>query len=111
MNNQERQMLTNAAKAAGLKLDQYYEGHQGDFANGLILNTFPHGNCVWNPYEDDAQCLQLARQLGINIDYSDQTAWKRVANGDLAQEYWGGEWWTTDREAVVAVAALMGEKL
>jgi hypothetical protein len=105
MNKLELELLTYAAKAAGLALDRYYEGRQGEFADGLICKGCP----TWNPLKDDAQCLQLARKLGINLDYtSDKCAWKRVRD-EMYQEYFDQDGWhATDREAVVTVAARMG---
>lgn len=117
MNEQQRQLLTNAAKAAGLKLDHYYNDKLVEALRGLVVHRgqLPGDATLWNPYEDDAQCLQLARHLGITIDYEDKCAFKRMKRGEpVFDEYFDQPFeghWKTDREAVVAVAALMGEKL
>jgi hypothetical protein len=106
MNEQLKAMLTSTAKAAGYKFD----------------STNPSEICIpykgynnwyeWNPAEDDAQCLQLARLLGITLCYTDNCAYKRLPDGTLFQEFWSQEvfdaCWHNDREAVLAVAAQIG---
>lgn len=111
MNKEHIKMVESAVKAAGIAV----EGWTIDRTKGMRLVDDPH-NFVeyWNPLEDDAQCLQLARKLGITIDYVDNCAYKRAHNVML-QEYFDQQgcegWWKTDREAVVAVASQLGEKL
>jgi hypothetical protein len=104
MTNNEKELLELAAKAAGI----YVEGFTLDSSKGMRLVDDDH-NFVnyWNPREDDAQCLQLARKLVINIDYENCCAWKRgVKFGErLTQKFWGEGHWEDDKAAVVAVAA------
>lgn len=104
MNTEHIKMLESTAKAVGIFEEIEWFGKTG---------CFVHGNVVWNPLEDDAQCLQLARALGISLDFSDCCAWVRLndTSATLYQEYWGGDCWRNDREATVAVAAALGENL
>jgi hypothetical protein len=109
MKTEHIKMLESAAKAAGYKFDSTHPfeiciPHKGGGDNWY----------EWNPLEDDAQCLQLARTLKINIDYStDKCAWVRT-HKEVIQEYFDQgceDWWKTDREAVVAVAAAIGKSM
>lgn len=94
MINIEQELLTHATKAV----------------NNSCWHEIAH-TTHWTPLTNDAQCLQLARQLGINIDYdTDKCAYKR-ANGQMYQEYFAQNcecWWPNDKWAVVAVAARLG---
>jgi hypothetical protein len=122
MNKEQQAMLILAAKAAGYSvqwIDKVDVGYTDDHIIPLAperqhfsFTEYPYK--TWNPYEDDAQCLQLARERTINIDYADKCAWKRLHSGEVIQEYFNQDcegWWKTDREAVVAVAAAMGRLL
>lgn len=110
MNSTQRELLILAAKAAGLSLE--WEGNPEDWQPMYYEGKTYH---AFEPHTDDAQCLQLARKLGISIDYSkDKCAWSSTPIG-VIQEYfdqYGCEGWhKSDREAVVSVAAQMGRML
>lgn len=104
MNEQYRLMLTNAAKAANIPVQGWTI--KPEMGMRLVDDDYNFVD-FWAPHLDDAQCLQLARKLGINIEYSQQCT---AVCGAI--EFWGDDLAIkTDREAVVAVAAQLGEKL
>lgn len=110
MTDDQKQQLILAAKASGVILCHWNDGKE-PYSSGEGFCT--PDNRLWNPYQNDAQCLQLMRALDISLDYDDCCAWYRYDDSSmtLLQEFWCGDCWKDDREAVVAVAALMGGKL
>lgn len=95
------EMLERAAKAAGH--DFNWRGLHG------VVPSIGRGKDQkwWNPLTDDGDRYRLARQLGISIDFSDCCAWKRLSDGGLIQEFWGGDC-GDEAHAVVRVAAEIG---
>ena len=86
----DRELLESAARAAGIKFEPKWYGVD------------------WNPLTDEGDCYRLEKQLGINIDFHDCGAWKRLPNGELIQEWWGGEC-GDEAHAIVRVAAEMAK--
>jgi hypothetical protein len=74
----DKEMMELAAKAAGVTIKYNYIGTQD-------------ARCPWNPLNEDGDRYRLIKTLKINIDFSDQCAWKRMPNGDLIQEFWHEE--------------------
>lgn len=110
----DRELLELAAKAAGIPIRCW----SGLYRTGLLAwrasfssspEAFVNGR-EWNPLTDDGDRYRLARQLGISIDFSDCCAWKRMQNGQLIQEFWGGEC-GDEAHAVVGVAAAIGRMM
>jgi hypothetical protein len=95
----DRELLERAAKA--VKLPEC--GWMGPAFMYVKDNTFTD----WNPLTDDGDRYRLARQLGINIDFGDSCAWKRLLSGRVIQEFWGGDC-GDEAHAVVRAAAEIG---
>ncbi len=92
----DRTLLEMAAKAADVR------GNYEPF--GIRRPAWPW---LWNPLSEDGagDTLRLAEKLGINIDFADQCAWKRLGDGSLIQEFWGGDYPPCYRHAIVRAAA------
>lgn len=120
----DRELLELAAKAAKLgngwlegwrftgtgDKEAFYIG-AGRSERGITLTK------KWNPLEDDGDRYRLIKSLKINIDCEDQCAWKRLANGELLQEFWHEQGDNADPEcgdeahAVLRVAAEIGRAM
>jgi hypothetical protein len=100
------ELLELAAKAAGI--DAPYEKEWGGMLVPVSIQAPDDGFEFWDPLTDDGDRLRLARDLGISIDFADCCAWKRMPNGDLLQEFWGGEC-GDEAHAVLRVAAEIGK--
>lgn len=98
----DHDLLLLAAKAVGLRISNRCTD------GGLMVcsdtRRAPH---KWNPRDDDGDRLRLARALGISIDFADCCAWKRMPNGELIQEFWGGDF-GDEAHAVLRAAAEIG---
>lgn len=103
----DRELLELAAKAAGIAvLRSCLEDPVRKYL--LLIEQTSDGRAIgWNPLTDDGDRLRLARQLDINIDFADCCAWKRLPDGSLYQEFWGGDC-TDEAHAIVSVAAEIG---
>jgi hypothetical protein len=107
----DRELLELAAKAAGYRTVGTIVNLDGDVV-GLTCKD-PGKNLprfCFSPLTDDGDRLRLARQLGINIDFSDCCAWKRLPGGGLIQEFWGGDC-GDEAHAVLSVAAQIGKAM
>lgn len=104
----DRELLELAAKAAGLVNPQYEQAVAGNW--NIYHGDLEDPRECWNPLTDDGDRYRLARQLGINIDFSDCCAWKRMPSGNLIQEFWGGDC-GDEAHAVLRVAAEIGKTM
>lgn len=100
--NTDRELLELAAKAAGYELDE-----DGDRLDERESGGAPKR---WNPLTDDGDRYRLARQLGLTIDFTDCTVWKRLSDHSLIQEYWGGDC-GDEGHAVLRAAAEIGRAM
>ena len=104
------EILKLAAKAAVLEVNfEDYTDPEDWFANGYDPDTGDVDKW-WNPLRDDGDRLRLARALGINIDFADCSAWKRLPGGALIQENWGEDW-GDEAHAIVRAAAEIGRAM
>lgn len=107
-------MLELAAKAARLRpyLAEPWQflPERGLFVHVEVNDAGDADGCWWNPLRDDGDRYLLAKTVGISIDFSDCCAWKRLPNGDLIQEFWGGEH-GDEPHAVVRAAAEVGKSM
>lgn len=89
----DKTLLELAAKAAGLTIDKspYNGGGHGntgfDMDGNAVLDW--HNGKTWNPLTDDGDLYRLARAVGIDISFSDKSAYKRLPDGKLIQTFWG----------------------
>jgi hypothetical protein len=103
----DRELLEAAARVAGIEIQGWF----GDDETGeWWVDIGPEDVIAWNALTDDGDRYRLAKRLGINIDFSDCCAWKRLPDGELIQEWWGGES-GDEAQAVVRAAAAIGEKM
>ncbi|WP_186214640.1 helix-turn-helix transcriptional regulator [Burkholderia gladioli] len=107
-------LLELAAKAAQLRP---YLAKPWQFLpeRGLLVHVEVNGagdadGYWWNPLRNDGDRYLLAKTVGINIDFSDCCAWKRLPDGHLIQEFWGGEH-GDEPHAVVRAAAEVGKSI
>lgn len=65
----DRELLEQAAKAAGIRITEYRSG-------GLPWTIEHEGGkrCMWQPLNDDGDALRLACKLGMAVDFSTATA-------------------------------------
>lgn len=114
MNNEYRELLELAAKAAKIKGEYVCNGCEG-------MSWIAHKDCMsnidyyWNPLTDDGDALRLAVKLGINVrPYGlDGCA---VAHGPTDSIYIVQENYTTNkyaatRLAIVRAAAEIGKEM
>lgn len=104
--NNDRELLELAAKAAGIKGEWCDCDDCGD---GGILTPNDNGT-LWNPLTDFVDRYLLAKQLGLAIDFSECTVWKRLSDHSLIQEYWGGDY-GDEAHAVLRAAAEIGRAM
>jgi hypothetical protein len=100
----DRKLLELAAQAADIKLEWFESSVKGGRAEAINIGV------VWTPLTDDGDRLRLARQLRISNDFADCYAWKRLTDGSLIQEFWGGDS-GDEAHAVLRVAAEIGNKM
>lgn len=106
-----KELLTLAAKAMGFRIHVWQMDENDDEVGATCSHpgkNLPKFN--WDPRTDDGDALRLAVKLEISIDFGDACAWKHY-KGELIQEYWGGDYPKCYRQAIVRVAAAIGEKL
>ena len=103
----DRELLENAAKAAGYTLREHYAGFP------LIAEEL---NAAWNPLTDDGDALRLAVTLGISVSYDrlDQGVEERrvfaVWGRGVELEHLGNDPFAATRRTIVRAAAEIGRK-
>lgn len=107
MNNQDRELLELAAKAA----DYSPEIHQGNvWINGDYHS--PKSTTPWRPHEDDEACARLEAKLEIDILwYPAVQIVQAMAQGCSAQESYGDDRQKARRLSSVRVAAEIGRRM
>ena len=108
----DKELLELAAKAAGFELEdgrqlnpKYYFVRPFDFQGSKV-----DGWVRWNPLIDDGDRYRLAQKLGLAIDFTECSVWKRLSDPSLIQEYWGGDC-GDEAHAVVRAAAEIGKAM
>ena len=113
----DRELLENAAKAAGIEL-----WHEDVFTNGLTHKVSDNGVLRWNPLTDDGDALRLAvrlllhaRQFPVLDDGMDEPlgmveVWRTDDDDPLHVEYFklGDDRLIITRRAIVRAAAEIG---
>lgn len=109
----DRQLLENAAKAAGLKRAEYWcAGGDNGFPFAECITHYIDGEpCVqaWNPLRDDGDALRLSVKLKIKL-LPENRSYARVESKNLrgVGEDWGDDPCAATRRAIVRVAAEIG---
>lgn len=107
----ERELLTLAAKACGIKLHQWVaKGCWSDDPSIEGFQTAPPDCDRWNPAHDDGDCARMEAALGISVEWSE--AWVISWHGGLQETVLfsthSGDKNAARRAASVAVAAEIG---
>lgn len=108
MNTTDRELLEQAAKAAGI-VESKGPMHSG---LGILIDkakpTAWSADCrVWNPLADDGDALRLAVKLYIEIRPSAMVA-TAAASGAWEEEPHNGDPYAATRRAIVRAAAEIG---
>lgn len=102
-NETDRELLELAAKAAG-----YVPATQDSGSPFVIFEEDDARD--WNPLNDVTDRYRLARHLGLCINFTECTVWKRLPDHSLVQEYWGGDC-GDEAHAIVRAAAEIGKAM
>jgi hypothetical protein len=102
----DRELLEQAAKAAGLEYTKPADGYDG--ALGLEVGPNPMRTQNWNPLTDDADALRLAVKLQLLVNVTEFSS--RATNGGLlnGEELHNGDPYAATRRAIVRAAAEIG---
>jgi hypothetical protein len=102
-NENDRELLRLAEKAAGLNFKPTYDGSTGWIANVL--------HKPWNPLLDDGDALRLAVKLGISIDPRETgvCAIARANEHVVIEQGCGALLIVATRRAIVRAAAEIGK--
>ena len=103
----DRELLELAAKAAGYNVLPHLNS-KNEWVNGRSEFYFVQQNKRWNPLTNDGDRYKLARHLGLSIDFTECTVWKRLSDHSLVQEYWGGDC-GDEAHAIVRAATEIGK--
>jgi hypothetical protein len=105
----DRELLELAAKAAGLTGEWGEDISEFcDFSDLFLVDEYP-----WDPLEDDADALQLAVKLGINVRHFPESAHPFVVAYGVPSEYgceelYGDDPLAATRRAIVRAAVELG---
>ena len=109
MSSSDKELLTLAAKAAGITFFKYVENvtdYDSDHYGGPAIQI-SHSAETWNPLTDDGDALRLAVKLGMRLNLPTQTYAYVGANDQL--EYCKNEdYYAATRRAIVRAAAQIG---
>lgn len=108
--NSDKELLELAAKAAGIEIkgwafDKPYTKCWSQSGNGYSSFDAEY----WNPITNTVDRYRLIAELKLGIDFTECTVWKRLLDGTLIQEFWGGEC-GDEAHAVLRVAAAIGKE-
>lgn len=108
----DRELLEQAAKAAGITVDGLASRHiaQGVGPDDLLIRNERGGHSVWNPLTDDGDALRLLNKLGLELRHV-----HGKAHAGAQDKFWCTEQWFPDgdqnaatRRAIVRAAAEIG---
>ena len=68
----DRQLLEDAAKAAGLTVHAYRQRERDECGHGHVGLWIVNGSTCWNPLQDDAAALRLAVKLRLCIEHKEK---------------------------------------
>jgi hypothetical protein len=111
----DQELLTLAAKAAGLKLDCSRANggpspNDGfDVSGNAVLDW--HKGTTWNPLTDDGDALRLAVKLRLMLDVTAEGAGAQALNVAWCPEPCGTDPYAATRRAIVRAAAAIGRAM
>ena len=104
----DREMLENAAKAAGIDTTRCLQYGDGAF-------DWPGKAGRWNPLTDDGDALRLAVKLGIVVEYRREVpacfAYHYALNLEVMQRNDQLDPYAATRRAIVRAAAELGRSM
>jgi hypothetical protein len=103
----DRELLEQAARAAGWKIDFLSYDHDG-LANVYAPDGKQH---AWNPLTNDGDALRLAIDLDIDIYGDDKYRGADAGDGHSATEPVSEDTYAANRRAIVRAAAELGRSL
>lgn len=101
----DRELLTLAAKAAGIELEGWYESADA-------FNAPYHG--WWNPLTDDGDAFRLAVKVGGELRLHTEENWSAfgvIYSDEGMFEYHNNDPYAATRRAIVRAAAEIGRKM
>jgi hypothetical protein len=106
----DRELLENAAKAAGYDFAWYCRGANNP--NGIPNVPFANGS-EWNPLTDDGDALRLAVKLAMELDtgYSDKFVQARTPGCEWFEAVIASSAESATRRAIVRAAAEIGKDM
>ena len=110
----DRELLENAAKAAGIEHEGWvedYDDGRGGTGPGLLTWSPTTGVYVWNPLTDDGDAQRLAVKLGLDVRnglYTDMVFVDCFGIDAVEIEY-GDDPYAATRRAIVRAAAEIGK--
>jgi len=109
MNNEERELLELAAKAAGIKIIYWNDGKEPySSGQGFILES----GKLWNPFTDGGDAFRLAVHLGLSIDFAEWVNTVCYGVDEFVQEEWKDKSsLDATRLAIVRAAAELGKAM
>ena len=109
----ERELLTLAAKACGLKHKSTDELSQWLLVEGVRTPLLAKHCWYWNPLTDDGDCARMEAQLSVCVEWSE--AWVISWHGNVQQTVLfsthNGDKNAARRAASVAVASEIGRSV
>jgi hypothetical protein len=102
--NNDKELLTLAAKAAGIELIHWNE-HERVF----FVGKYPVIE-EWDPLYNDGDALRLAVKLDMNVEVWNpfKEVWVVAEGYDVIEEPWGGDKLAATRRAIVRAASEIG---
>jgi len=107
----DKELLTLAAKAAGIEL-RIYDGMDVEPGTNLVVVDAKTG-FKWNPLTDDGDALRLAVKLKIDISFEgfDEDSVLAAHTTEWKQEAYGDDPYAATRRAIVRAAAAIGQEM
>ena len=100
----DRELLEDAAKAAGLNVDIHENWTPGELP---YFHLVDERGRLWNPLTDDGDALRLAVKLNLDVHFWPEhpEAWVEAMEQD---ELLGSDPYAATRRAIVRAAAAIG---
>ena len=103
----DKELLELAAKAAGVKLEKWYES-----ANAYLVVDVGAGTRIWwNPLTNDGDALRLAVTLGIDLMLFGDVVGAFGRKEKQSAEPKGNDPYAATRRAIVRAAAEIGRSM
>ena len=113
----DREFLALAAKASGIKIEEWVEVGSDDFGRSKGFRLKEDSNCFWNPLLDDGDALRLAVKLSMDINPYPTTnevaaiQWGHTTVTQKVFERVGSDPYAATRRAIVRAAAEIGKSM